>query len=610
MVEYEKIMKPDEFGYRHQVFPQTHVDAVIGLKSYLNSIQTNGMPGKDGINGRDGTNGLSAYQLALISGFNGTQSDWINSLKGNDGKTGKDGVNGLSAYDIAVENGFKGSRQDWINSFNNSDTINKRFDKYANNYHLSMPDAGFMNDIQSAFFRNGIWHIYFLYNNDAKFDENGNQIGGNGSEWYHATTSDFVKWNYEGVAIHKYKTDWGDVATGTIFEDTYNIIGNGAGVLYAYATGYGGDKGQNTMVFFSKDDGYTFSPLQSTPVLPNSQPVGSYPDFRDPFIFHIDNKWVIYMAEGGKFGVYTSDKPFSGYTYQGAYNAPHGVLECPNLFKMNVNSDSQKQKWVLFYGGNGGDDVSTGTYASIGYLNSNYVFVPEQENIRIDRGPDFYGSKVFEDKTSGDVHDHVLSVGWASNWGYATKVPNNGRIGNASLARILRLNQTDSNYYITTEIIGVVPKYLENPIVGNDLHSNTGLPIFNGDSFYLKIRLKNMSNYKGTASVQFYGNGYDTEFKFDLNNMMANVHRFSSNLTSNNDFSKDRQFPIYMKNMDDIWLEFYVDRTIIELLTADKQAYTMSKFVSGKSREKIVVASSADIVFDYEYYQISEPRED
>lgn len=86
MVEYEKIMKPDEFGYKHQVFPQTHIDAVIGLKLYLQSINNNGLPGKDGKNGIDGTNGLSAYQIALMNGFSGSQSDWLESLKGKNGQ--------------------------------------------------------------------------------------------------------------------------------------------------------------------------------------------------------------------------------------------------------------------------------------------------------------------------------------------------------------------------------------------------------------------------------------------------------------------------------------------------------------------------------------------
>ncbi|KAA8348750.1 glycoside hydrolase family 32 protein [Leuconostoc mesenteroides] len=490
-------------------------------------------------------------------------------------------------------------------------SINTLFDKYSNNFHFQMPDVGFMNDIQSAFYRNGLWHLYFLYNADSRLDSDGNQTGGNGTEWYHVTTADWVKWNYEGVAIHKYKTNWGDVATGTIFEDVGNYFGKGQNTLIALATGYGGDKGQNTMAYYSTDNGYNFTALQSEPVLKNGQPDGTYPDFRDPFLFHMDNKWIMYMAEGAKFGVYVSDNPTSGYAYKGSYNAPNSLLECPNLFVMNIDGDKNNQKWVLFYGGNGGDETSTGTFASVGHLDNNYVFVPEQENIRIDRGPDFYGSKVFADTSVSDVNDHVLSVGWVGNWGYSTMVPNDGRMGNGSLTRSIKLHKTDNNYWFSNDILGIVQDYLDNPIIGNNLTSNIALPMFKGDAFYFKLRLKDMSNYKGKAGVEFYGNGYDAEFTFDFSAMTCTVvHRYCSDFTKNAAFSKDRVFPIFMSNMTDVWLEFYVDRTTIEHLTADRQVYTMAKYPRGRSRERIAITSSTDIKFDYEYYQIINERRD
>lgn len=49
-------------------------------------------------------NGLSAYELAVENGYNGSVQEWLTSL---DGK---------SAYDIAVENGYSGSEKDWAKS--------------------------------------------------------------------------------------------------------------------------------------------------------------------------------------------------------------------------------------------------------------------------------------------------------------------------------------------------------------------------------------------------------------------------------------------------------------------------------------------------------------
>jgi hypothetical protein len=39
-----------------------------------------------------GTNGLSAYEIAVINGFIGSEIDWLNSLKGENGYTPKKGI--------------------------------------------------------------------------------------------------------------------------------------------------------------------------------------------------------------------------------------------------------------------------------------------------------------------------------------------------------------------------------------------------------------------------------------------------------------------------------------------------------------------------------------
>ena len=55
-------------------------------------------------------NGLSAYELAVILGYSGTQEQWLNSLKGVQGEQG------ISAYQVALNNGFEGTQQEWLDS--------------------------------------------------------------------------------------------------------------------------------------------------------------------------------------------------------------------------------------------------------------------------------------------------------------------------------------------------------------------------------------------------------------------------------------------------------------------------------------------------------------
>jgi hypothetical protein len=121
-----------------------------------------------------GANGLSAYEIALNNGFEGSEIEWLNILKGADGKSltyddltpeqkeelkgadGKNltyddltleqkeelkgadgksltyddltleqkeelkGANGLSAYEVALNNGFEGSQTQWLDSLKSS----------------------------------------------------------------------------------------------------------------------------------------------------------------------------------------------------------------------------------------------------------------------------------------------------------------------------------------------------------------------------------------------------------------------------------------------------------------------------------------------------------
>jgi len=56
--------------------------------------------------------GLSAYQIAVKNGFEGTEKEWLDSIEAIEGK---------SAYQIAVENGYKGTEKEWVESLNGRD---------------------------------------------------------------------------------------------------------------------------------------------------------------------------------------------------------------------------------------------------------------------------------------------------------------------------------------------------------------------------------------------------------------------------------------------------------------------------------------------------------
>ena len=79
--------------------------------------------------------GYSAYRLAVLDGFEGTEQEWLESLIGDEGKSAYQvavdngfegtvaewlaslvGAPGKSAYQVAVDNGFEGTEQEWLES--------------------------------------------------------------------------------------------------------------------------------------------------------------------------------------------------------------------------------------------------------------------------------------------------------------------------------------------------------------------------------------------------------------------------------------------------------------------------------------------------------------
>ena len=111
-----------------------------GEKGDTGAAGKDGRDGTDGAAGRDGVNGASAYEIAVQHGYSGSETAWLESLHGADGAkgdtgatgakgekgdkgdpgatgaAGKDGAAGKSAYQIAVASGFDGTEQAWLAS--------------------------------------------------------------------------------------------------------------------------------------------------------------------------------------------------------------------------------------------------------------------------------------------------------------------------------------------------------------------------------------------------------------------------------------------------------------------------------------------------------------
>ena len=302
---------------------------------------------------------------------------------------------------------------------------------YRPSYHIT-PRENWMNDPQRPFWLDGQWHYYYLYN--AGYPEE------NGTEWYHLTSTDLVHWKDEGVAIEKYKNGLGDIETGSAVVDHENSAGFGKDAVIAVMTQQ--DEGvQRQSLFYSTDKGYSFTPYDGNPVMDNP----GEQHWRDPKIIRdeANNQWVMALAEGEKIGLYASAnlkewRYLSGFEREGL-----GVLECPELFQLDVDGDPAKRTWVLAASANGAEEgKSTGVAYWTGNWDGTRFEPSDQKHQWLDDGSDFYAAVTWDDPrlTESQRMGSRHAIAWLNNWAYARKLPTEDWHGGAdTVVRDIRL---------------------------------------------------------------------------------------------------------------------------------------------------------------------------
>lgn len=301
--------------------------------------------------------------------------------------------------------------------------------------HLT-PAERWMNDPQRPFWLDGRWHYYYLYN--ADYPE------GNGTEWYHATSTDLVHWREEGVAIEKYANGLGDIETGSAVVDTENTAGFGRGAVIAILTQQH-DGVQRQSLFVSTDGGSRFEPFEGNPVLDNP----GQAHWRDPKVVWDDarGEWLMVLAEGHKLGFYTSPD-LKAWTYRSGFERDDlGILECPDLFRMSLDGDPAKTTWVLAAGVNGAEhDMTTGTAYWTGEWDGERFTAASAEPSWLDRGADFYAAVTWDDPRLPEPERLAsrYAIGWLNNWAYAGELPTEDWHGGSdSVVRELGLRTVD-----------------------------------------------------------------------------------------------------------------------------------------------------------------------
>lgn len=247
---------------------------------------------------------------------------------------------------------------------------------------------GLINDVNGVIYYNGQYDLYYQHNPySLNFGENGAQ-----RDWGHAVSTDMVHWQElpEAIYPHSYG-DW--VWSGSAVVDPANTSGLKTGtndviVAAFYSTARG------ECIAYSNDGGMTFADYSNNPVVVNKG--------RDPHLlwYAPSNGWVmaVYDATGGDGVAFYSSPNLRQWTYQSKIM---GFYECPDLFELPVNGDTNNMLWEL-------NDGSAGYM--LGHFNG-AVFTPTTAKLPGNSGSGFYASQTFTSMPPGD--NRKVRMGWA-----------------------------------------------------------------------------------------------------------------------------------------------------------------------------------------------------
>jgi fructan beta-fructosidase len=337
-------------------------------------------------------------------------------------------------------------------------------EKFRPQFHYT-PEKNWMNDPNGMVYYEGEYHLFYQHTPFA------NQPNFEKMHWGHAVSSDLVHWEELAPALPPGED--GAIFSGSAVVDNHNTSGffdeEGSGLVAIYTNN--GNKAQPgkpqvQSIAYSKDKGRTWTKFEGNPVLFPDTTL----DFRDPKVFWHEetSKWIMSLAVQDRVEFYTSPN-LKEWTFASAFGSDvigthRGIYECPDLFSINVDGNSQKKKWVLILsvgdcnGVNPNDPEPPAGGSGMMYFVGSFdgkIFTPDEpidsiDDLKwVDFGSDFYAAVTWGDIPEGD--GRRLWIGWMNNWRYAGALPTEKWRGSTSIPRELKLKKVPEGFRLVQE---------------------------------------------------------------------------------------------------------------------------------------------------------------
>lgn len=443
---------------------------------------------------------------------------------------------------------------------------------YRHDYHL-MPPVGWMNDPNGFSFYDGKIHQFYQHNPySTSWDT---------MYWGHATSTDFIRWNNEPVALAPDKVyDRNGCFSGSAIEKD--------GKLYLLYTGVSEDGSQQQALAVT-DDGTIFEKLNRNPIISSAQlPQGlSRFDFRDPKIYYKDGFYYAIIGSklngaGGQLLLYKSSSLVDDWSYVGVVYASSmtggGIFECPDFFEISGQDILLSSPQYLKDDDQASyQNVHSVTYqvGNLDYENgafSNAVSPSYMEEL--DKGFDFYAAQTMK-TTDG----RTIMTAWMNMWGRSSfPSAGHGWTGAMVLPRELTLvnNHIYQNPVRELEAYRQNEKQYQNILVTNE-QTLSGV---NGKTVELEFTL-DISNVSasGKAGVSvFKGTTNHTDIYYDKQLGMVVFDRRANGIPlygSDEDGQNNVRYASVSPVNGEIKLRIFLDKSSVEVFINDGY-YTMS----------------------------------
>ncbi|MCQ2509203.1 MAG: GH32 C-terminal domain-containing protein [Lachnospiraceae bacterium] len=435
---------------------------------------------------------------------------------------------------------------------------------HRDQYHYSVKD-GWGNDPNGLIYYKGTYHLFYQFYDDIVWGP---------MHWAHATSTDMIHWEEQPMAL--YPDANGTMFSGCIVADETNCSGlfsSAEGGLVALITCDG--NGQRIKVAYSEDEGKTWTKVDKIAADWTDDPLQDGA-FRDPKVFHWENKWFMVVA-GGPLRLYSSDNLLD-WECESTYSDLH--TECPDLYP--IQADDGAIKWVLSRGGR------SYKIGSLSDADGSWKFIPDEAYRAADGvmnfGRDSYAAMTFYVQDFGSeaapTLPEIYEINWMNTWDdYCNKIAERvGQNFNGTYNLILKEDLLFENgEYILIQNPADAYEMLRGEALVDlkDAEITPDNKLLDDISAECYEIVSTFYPEKGTASVGFTvreGAEEGTHVIYDIENQKIQIKRNASGVNISPAFSQNDKQSLALNADGSISLHIYVDRASVEVFANDGRA--------------------------------------